>query len=354
MEPIAATVNDFDASIELLNLRNFTINLTTFEVRPQEPGDMITLSCNANYNPEAICPNFLKYIRSVIPNEELREYVQRALGYSLLGRPTERAMFLLHGPSGTGKSVLTDIMAYVFGDYGVTAPSSTFKQKKQEGGTFDLHRLRGKRFVTLSEMPEGAQLDEELVKRITGGDKVPSRGLYESYQEWRPRCAIWIATNFLPRLSSDDNAIWRRVRTIPMKTEIKSSEEIKGLSELLYSESDGIFNWLLEGLQEYRRIGLSEPRVVLDDISSYRTEIDSVSSWLGASIEDGTWVIDPKAQTMLMQAYNSYVTNCQDNSISHLGKLRFVKRIPGINADLSIKKSGGQSFIVGLRQGTGK
>lgn len=351
LNPVAATTDDFDASVDLLNLRNGTLNLATYQVRPHDSRDMITLTCNAAYDPDAKCPDFERYINDVIPDEDLRAYVQRALGYSLLGRPVERTMFLLHGPSGTGKSVLTDVMTYMFGDYGVTAPSTTFKQKKNES-TFDLHRLRGKRFVTTSEMPEGAQLDEELVKRITGGDVIPSRGLYEKFQDWRAQCVIWIATNFLPKLNGDDNAIWRRIRTIPMRTEIgfNGKEEIKGLSALLQTEADGILNWVLDGLSEYRRIGLAEPNTVLEDIATYRTEIDSVASWLAYGVMEGTLVLDPEAKMMAMTAYSSYMSSCQENGINHLGKKRFVKRLFSLNNSIQSLTVSGQVFVIGLRQ----
>lgn len=347
LSPIAATSDSFDSRSDLLNVGNGTLDLVSFDLRAHDPYDLLTLNCQANYDPEAACPYFVKYIHDAMPNEEIRSYVQRAVGYSLLGNPVERAMFLLHGPSGTGKSVFTDTMTYVFGGYGVTAPSSTFKLKKQEGGTFDLHRLKGKRFITTSEMPEGAQLDEELVKRFTGGDVIPSRGLYEKYVDWRPQGVVWIATNFLPRLNGDDNAIWRRVRTIPMNNEVV--EEIKGLSRQLQQESDGILNWALEGLREYRRIGLAEPESIILDIADYRTTTDSVSSWLAYSLEDGQLVLDPEAKIPLMTLYSMYVSGCQDAGLTHLGKIRFSKRINSVHTNVRLEKAHGRTNVAGVR-----
>lgn len=347
LSPIAATSDSFDSRSNLLNVRNGTLDLVSFDLKAHDAYDLLTLSAQANYDPDAACPYFIKYIHDAMPNEEIRNYVQRAVGYSLLGNPVERAMFLLHGPSGTGKSVFTDTMTYMFGGYGVTAPSSTFKLKKQEGGTFDLHRLRGKRFITTSEMPEGAQLDEELVKRFTGGDVIPSRGLYEKYVEWRPQGAVWIATNFLPRLNGDDNAIWRRVRTIPMNNEVV--EEIKGLSKQLQQESDGILNWALEGLREYRRIGLAEPESIILDIADYRTTTDSVASWLLYGIEEGLLVLDETAKLPMMTLYSLYVTGCQDAGLTHLGKIRFSKRIDSIHAHVKVEKAHGRTNVVGVK-----
>ena len=349
-EGVSAAGEDFDATPDLLNLRNGTLSLQSFEMREHSPDDMLTCSFNANYDPGADCPNFRKYLEDVFPDVEVQHYIQRCLGYSLCGRPGERALFLLHGPSGTGKSVFIEVMSNLFGDYGVTSPSTTFKQKKQES-TFDLHQLKGKRFVAASELPEGMQLDEELIKRITGGDRIPSRALYQGFIEWVPQCVLWLATNFLPRLSGDDDAIWRRVRTIPMRTVIRAgSTEIKGFGGILSQEGDGILNWLLEGLREYRRIGLAEPAAILKDVETYRTDTDTVASWLNFATLEGAYTIDPDGLLQLSAAYGHYDSYCIDNGMTKYGKQRFAKKLSSLSFGLSVETRGGQRVIIGLAQ----
>lgn len=349
-EGVSAAGDDFDATPDLLNLRNGTLSLTNYEMREHTPKDMLTCSFNANYNPGADCPNFRKYLDDVFPDIEVQLYIQRALGYSLCGRPGERALFLLHGPSGTGKSVFIEVMSNLFGDYGVTSPSTTFKQKKQES-TFDLHQLKGKRFVAGSEFPEGLQLDEELIKRVTGGDRIPSRALYQGYISWVPQCVIWLATNFLPRLSGDDDAIWRRVRTIPMRSVIRAgSHEIKGFGGILSQEGDGILNWMLEGLREYRSIGLAEPAAILTDVENYRTETDTVASWLHYATLEGAFVLDVEGALMLSSAYSHYDSYCMDNGITKYGKQRFAKKLTSLAHGLHVETRGGQRIIIGLAQ----
>jgi putative DNA primase/helicase len=202
-------------------------------------------------------------------------------------------------------------------------------------------------------MPIGAQLDEELLKRITGGDQIPSRGLYEKFVYWRPQCVIWIGTNHLPRFNSDDDAVWRRVRTIPMNTIIRFSgqDEKKGFARHLILEANGILNWILDGLKEYRRQGgLGEPTAVTSDINSYRTDSDTVASWLGDGLANESWALDSGHYLPLAVAYNSYVAYCQDDGTGPFNKKRFTKRIQSVNSDITIAKRGGQQCVVGLRQ----
>lgn len=348
---ITVDADAFDNNLDLLNLGNCTYNLSTGTMSAHDPANMLTMTFAANYDPEAKCPRFEKFMEEVLPDSEVRAFVQRSLGYSLTGRPTKRALFMLHGPSGTGKSVLTSVITRLFGDYGTTAPATTFRMKKTET-TVDVHQLRGKRFVATSEMPEGALLDEELVKRLTGGDMITSRALYESFHHWRAQCVIWIATNFLPRLSSDDNAIWRRAKTIPMRTQFgpdTGNREIEGLSDILLQERDGILNWLLDGLADYQEHGLGEPDGVRRDLETYRTEMDSVAAWFQDEVRDGaiTVVREERAPTQLL--YQRYSSHCSDEGIQPLGRKRFTKRLSTMAEGIEAIRSSGQSFTTGIR-----
>lgn len=345
---ISVLPKDFDQSPELLNLPNGTLNLATQELLDHDPSDMLTSTFGAELDKDAQCPKWERFMVDAIPDISVREYVQRALGYSLLGQPHERTMFMLHGPSGTGKSVMTSVMTKVFGGYGATAPASTFRLNK-DGGSFDLHELRGKRYVATSEMPEGAQLDEELVKRLTGGDEIMSRGLYEKFQTWNAKCVIWIATNFLPRVNSDDNAIWRRAKTINMTTEFGSDgrPEILGYADQLIKEASGILNWLLAGLAAYQERGLDEPDAVTRDIESYRVDVDTVASFVRDFAEDGALIREAEAEIKSAQLTSMYEAYCVQNRIQPLGGRRYANRLKALG--YKPVKVGGVAMWQGLR-----
>jgi putative DNA primase/helicase len=346
---ISITSDQFNTNPDLLNLPNGVLDLSsnTFHAE-HNSSDLMTLTMGTEYDKDAQCPQFERFMEDAFSDPELRSYVQRALGYSLTGRPDERVMFLLHGPSGTGKSVLTNVMNRVFGDYAVTAPASTFRVKKNTD-TLDLHRLRGARFVTTSEMPEGQQLDEDLMKRLTGGDKVTSRGHYEAFSEWRPNCVVWIATNFLPRVNSDDNAIWNRAKTINMTTEfVKNGQQILGYDRVLAHESSGILNWLIQGLVDYQLYGLAEPECVRADVEAYRTDVDSVASFIRDKMEDGILVLDGDGQIKSSTLRELFKNYCSESSQPILGPRRYQNRLKALGFE-SVKV-GGQAHWRGLRQ----
>jgi putative DNA primase/helicase len=330
---IAVIPSQFDQDPDLLNLRNGVYDLTTGVLVPHNPRFRLTQVFSASLDKDATCPRFRRWMMDAIPDPDTRAYVQRALGYSLLGDTGERVMFLLHGPTGTGKSVLTSLMRDLFGGYGQTAPASTFRLTRNET-TVDLHNLRGSRYVTTSEMPEGQALDEELLKRLTGdGDEVTSRGHYERFQGWRPRCTIWIATNFLPKVTSDDNAVWHRAKTIHMATDfITGGRAVKGYARVLLEEADGILGWLLEGLAQYRERGLDEPASVTRDVERFRVDTDTVASFVADLVDQGRLARvapDPDGERFVSSAELSglYLVWCAEERATPFGRRRWANRL---------------------------
>lgn len=348
---ISITTDAFDVDTDLLNLPNGTLDLVSGELMPHDPANMLTMTMGASLDKDAEAPLFRRFMEQAFPDDTVCGYVQRAMGYTLLGRPSERTLFLLHGPSGTGKSVFTSVMTEVFGGYGATAPASTFRMKKQSE-TLDLHKLKGARFVATSEMPEGQQLDEDLVKRISGGDKVTSRGHYEAFTEWKPSCVVWIATNFLPKVNGDDGAIWRRAKTVPMNTEFgtpKSGiDEIGNFASILAQEADGILNWLLEGLHEYKMLGgLAEPPAITAGIEAYRIDVNVTASFVRDKEEEGVLIRDEHAETRSSQLRAIFDQYCNDNHITQLGARRFQNQLKTLGFEPL--KIGGQAWWRGIR-----
>ena len=83
---IAITSDLLDVNPWLLNTKNRTIDLKTFEAREPSREDLITNTIGTLYDPTAECPLWLKFLEKIFGgDQELINYVQRAVGYSLTG-----------------------------------------------------------------------------------------------------------------------------------------------------------------------------------------------------------------------------------------------------------------------------
>lgn len=353
---VAAFVpKDMDQAKGLLNVENGLLHLDTWELEPHKPEHKMTQVFNAAFDPDAKALKFESFMSDVFPDELARDYAQRALGYSLLGEANQRAFFLLHGPSGTGKSTLTRLMRQLFGDYGHTASESTFLVS-QSDSTTSLHELRGKRFVATSELPRDAGMNETLLKRVTGRDEITSRTLYQRDQSWLPECVLFVATNHLPRISGDDDALWRRAKVLEMNVQFGTGEhpDVKNLDDMILAEeASGILNWLIEGARRYRERGLEEPVAVKQAAVEYRNDVDPVAAFLAEEFDSETLVATRDSRCRVATLYARYEGFCARNRYQAMGIRRVNTRMKALGYE-SIKQGGTQYWKhLDLRVGRG-
>lgn len=331
---IAIVREQFDQRRHLITLENgiFDLDTATF-TNGHDPKLLLTKKLGISYDKDATAPRWDSFLAQVLPSADIRGYIQRAAGLTLLGNADERALFLLHGKSGTGKSQFIRVMELLFGDFAETAASATFNAtSKTVTLTNDLNDLRGKRFVSLSELDQDEKLNESLVKRLTGGDTAKSRGMYQENRQWRVEFMMWMATNYLPRLNSDDNAIWRRVKPIEFPTEVASlGPEINGLAEKIFAEeSSGILNWLLEGVRLYQEHGLGDLEQITEAVTNYRRDVDNVAQFMDAAADDHLIVRNEDANMPARNLHAMYQTWCAGNGIRWLGERRFGQRLESL------------------------
>jgi len=350
---LAVLREQFDQRRHLITVANgiFDLDTATF-TDGHDPKLLLTKKLGIKYDKDATCPRWDSFLTQVLPDEAVRGYIQRAAGLTLLGNADERALFLLHGKSGTGKSQFIRMLELLFGDFAETASATTFNASSKTATlTNDLNDLRGKRFVSLSELDQDERLNESLVKRLTGGDTAKSRGLYQENRQWRVEFMMWMATNYLPRLNSDDNAIWKRVKPIEFPTEVASlGSEVNGLAEKIFAEeASGILNWLLEGVRMYQDHGLDDLAQITEAVATYRRDVDSVAQFMDTATEEGTIVQTHEAQMPSRNLHTMYQTWCNGNGIRWLGERRFGQRMESLGFERK-RVAGG---IVWLGVGTG-
>jgi putative DNA primase/helicase len=281
-------VDELDQNNELLNLKSGTLDLKTLESREHRREDKLTKLAPVTLDPEAKCPLWLAFLDRVLDKDvELISFVQRAIGYSLTGETSEHVLFLLHGTGANGKSTFIETILSLLGEYARPAEFRTFLTSESEKVRNDLAGLVGIRFVSAVEVGDGKQLDEAVIKQITGGDTITTRFLYEEFFDFRPRFKLWLAANSKPEIRGVDEAIWRRVLLIPFEITIPKEERDKELGAKLKAELPGILAWAIEGLRAWQKDGLKPPEKVIAATNEYREEQDFLGPFLDEKFERG-------------------------------------------------------------------
>jgi putative DNA primase/helicase len=279
---IPVSSDDLDSHPHLLNVQNGTVNLETGKIAAHDKDDLLTKVTPVNFDPDAGCPLWLEFLNVIFDNNQnLIDFIQVALGYSLTGDVHERCLFILHGAGANGKSTLLEVVSHVLGqDYASKTPTETLLARPVGSIPNDVARLKGMRFVTASEADEGRRLDEARIKELTGNETITARFMRAEFFSFTPQFKLWLGTNHKPVINGTDKAIWDRIRLIPFDVRIPENQQDKTLACKLKDESSGILNWLLVGCRRSIAEGLTSPKEVRVAVQDYQSEMDTVGRFL--------------------------------------------------------------------------
>lgn len=336
--PIAVSVDEIDAQPYLLNCQNGTLDLRTGELRDYRRTDLITKITPTSYDSNARDERWELFVKQIMPDDEVRRYVQKALGYSLLGTGVEGGFFLPYGDTHTGKTTLLEAVKSALGDYVVAMDVETLTGDKRhrDGGRArpDIVRLFGARLVISTEVPGGVKLDEALVKKLTGGDSLWARNGYEFTGIEKPATfVIWLGSNYRPTVTDEDDAIWQRVRQVPFKEQHTGAARDQTLQPYLKESPDAqaaVLTWLVQGVTAYHAEGLEAPNAVVTLTEDYRREMNPLTRWVSEDCDLGT---DYEATFFTLRTSYEQFNRRGDRPV---GTRRFqtaLKKLPGVAYD---------------------
>lgn len=261
-----------------------------------------------------------EFILEIMCGDKQRaDYLQRALGYSMLGGNPEEVMFIAYGATTrNGKGTLLNTIAWVLGDYAANMPSDFLTRTKQRSSSDDdaLGTLDGVRFVTMSEPTAGRKLDEAKVKSLTGNDPITVARKYCPTTTFYPQFTMWMSCNRLP--SVDDTTVFTsgRIRVIPFERHFEKSEQDSTLKNR-FRTKDGaytVLTWLIEGYEKWKKKGLAEPKSIVDATLAWSlTGGDDFQKFL-----DTECVIETDAKTKVREFCTAYKEWASDNECETL------------------------------------
>ena len=90
--------DEFNKDDYLFSCANGVIDLEKSELLEHSPNFLITQTSKANLDVNGECPEFLKFLDDVTNGDEnLKDYLQKLVGYCLTGSILERAVFIFYG-----------------------------------------------------------------------------------------------------------------------------------------------------------------------------------------------------------------------------------------------------------------
>ncbi len=272
----------WDAHPWLLNVLNGEIDLHTGQLRPHEPAHLLTKLAPVEHDPTGGNGAWESHLERFLPDPDVRRQVQRDLGRSLVGVTGKETLSLWYGTGANGKSTTVRALQAVLGDYAAKAAPNLLVASKYERHPTEIADLAGRRLVFSIEIADGKKLAEELVKELTGGDRLKGRFMRQDFFEFDQSFTLTLIVNHKPIITGTDDGIWRRIRLIPWTYRIPDDERRPQdlvLAELV-ADGSAILNWLLAGLQDWQANHYWVAPTVAAATEEYRAEQDVLGGFI--------------------------------------------------------------------------
>lgn len=350
----------------LLNCRNGVVDLRTGYLLEHDPSYFMTHLVDVDYKPDADQGEWRRVVTQITREEDeaargeatpMASFLQRWFGYCTTGEVSEQAFVVHWGDGANGKSTVIGTIARVLGSYaGVAAPGLiTNAGRRSQDHPTGLADLMGLRMTVAHESGDGAALTDEVVKALTGDDKVKARFMHKNFFEFDPTHKIQLLTNYKPTIKGTDHGIWRRVCLVPYKAVFGTAEEVAAgratavrdmeLTRRLQSSPaslEGVLAWLVAGAVAWYDGGLQAPDVVLDASRAYRHSQDRVAHFveecceLGCDAETGE-VYEEPMMIGSQGLYPAYALWCKEAGLFALARGRFASELERLHPMLKFR-----------------
>jgi len=306
---------NLDQNLDIIGLGNgYVYDLINAQARKALPSDYLSKSTNVPFHPNGDDSEeysmqhpdvieFLEFITSIFPSPTdntggVVRYVLKWLASMYDGHTSDELFHCLVGNGSNGKSLLQDAIEHALGEYygTVNVTLLTGKRGSADGCTSSYESIRNKRSIWTQEPEKAEKLNCGVVKEITGGDTLYSRGLFKEGGTFKPQAKWAIVTNYMPEVDAEDEALWRRMRVIrfPMKfvpnpdpsnpNEKLRDDELKHKAKR--GDWSGAIQWYLLTVYYpiYKKEGLLEknqiPAEIESETTAYRSANDEIVDFI--------------------------------------------------------------------------
>lgn len=315
---VPVNIETFDSNPDLLNCQNGVIHLRTGRLTPHTRKQLFTYCLPVGYD-QSDAPEWLDYLYGVVGGgQEVIDYLQMALGYSMTGHTREEVLFYLYGPTRSGKGTFAEtIMRLMPRPLSAMVDFNSFTAKREgDVSNFDLAPLKPARLIFASESNRSQSLNPSKIKQLTGGDYIRACFKHKDFFEYRPQFKIWMMSNWPVNGDPEDDALWGRVRVIEfphsfLGMEDKGKKAKLGTPEVL----QGVLYWLVQGAMKWYALGsagLPIPPSIADTTKAHRGELDYVQQWLDECCDD-----DDEGWVSNEEVMKSYTVWCGENNVQH-------------------------------------
>lgn len=309
----------------VLSFQNGTLEIESGVFRDFSQADYCSIIMDYDYDPEARCPQWEKFIDDVTDEEPRRaENLQFIAGYTLVPDCRYQKIFCLLGGGSNGKSVYLEIIQALFGNKNVSVVSPTgltkeFERVKIKDSLLNIGKDVSPDFST-------GEIREWLLQ-ISDGTLIQACYKGQTHITFQPRCKLIYSMN-KPPVAAVIEGLNRRLRFVefpcsfvdfPDKNNSKQKPKDVNIISKLLAELPGIFNWAYDGYKLLETVGYFTDTPEQAEITRQFEEMSDPVSVFCADFEfSGERTRD--------EIYGWYKDWCEDTGHKSMSRERFIPR----------------------------
>lgn len=317
---VSREFDDFNRNPYIVNTKNGLLDIRDESFKEHTPTYLSTVQLNVEYNPQADCPQFKKFLSEVV-DCRLIPLVQEIVGYLLTTNTVAQKSFVFWGPARTGKSTLLWVVEYL-----LLGKKNVSNIPWQDiGDKFKTAELLGKLANVFSDLPSKSIDDTGIFKVLTGEDYLMAEKKNKNPFKFKPFSRLVFSCNELPRNYVDrTEGFYRRLIIVPFNRQIDKSKVDKHLKSKFQKEKEGILNWALEGLKRLyeNNFEFSENEITEDIKKEYKRENNNVISFVEECCE-----LDETFQCIRGELYDRYKEFCEKTGFKALSQIKFNREL---------------------------
>lgn len=310
-------IEELDERRDLICFTNGIYDLENGIFREGRPDDKISKCTGWPYMPydanNPVTHDILKFFRSVMEDEAMYEYLLDAFTGCLQGDNPEEKFHICTGSGGNGKSIAFYIMQKGFGEYSCILPITilTNKRPPSDAPCPALALSKGCRIGFFQEGEDDDKLYVAHLKELTSNtDKLKHRTLYAEPVEWYSQLKLFMATNHLPKASTFDGGVKRRLVLLPFDMSFVDNPMLPHERKIDRTIKTKIQTWapyfmgiLIERFKTYKTKGLSIPKRAAQFTADYEKECDLYAEFIENNIKKSE---NPKDSFDINCAYKTF------------------------------------------------
>ena len=332
----------------LINLRNGTLNVLAngdIKSQPFNQKDFLMYCLDYDYNPDAKCPLFSKYLNRVLPDKESQKVLQELIGSIFIKNINLEKIGILLGSGANGKSVLLRIITAMLGIQNISQMDLKALTTDRNADNNRSHLL-GKLLNFAPEINARGEQAHDLIKRMASSEAITAKLMYKDTFVMTDYAKLIFNANTLPTDVEHTHGFFRRFLIVHFEQTISEAEKDPDLAnKIIASELPAVLNWVIEGtkrLQANKAFSYCKKSDEL--LADYQLESDVVALWL----EECGYIPDKYLTQLLKDIYPKFRDYSLNNGHRLISDRRFAQRLRHLG--YQTQKTKGHSTIVYIKK----